>query len=233
MEKYILLYDSGLGGQYVLDCFRSAAPNERYILYADTKNAPFGSKNKAKLKRVLFDALFQATQKYPIKRIVIACNTMSSMFKKDIKKVYPNTIFVEPMLNARILRKPTLVLATPNTIKYSPILAKYRSHPNYRELALPDLAYLIDTCGGNFATLLPYIKKHLERFQDVQNIVLGCTHYNWVKPQIEQCFSRPITFYEKSKTLAQNKKSPQERGKYCGGLNRTRTYDLFDVNEAL
>ena len=208
-----MLYDSGLGGQYVLDCFKKTNPNENYILFADTKNAPFGSKNKAKLKIILFDALISVTKKYPIKQIVIACNTMSSIFKKDIKKVYPNTIYVEPMLNARILSRPTLVLATPNTIKYSPVLAKYRRHLNYRELALPDLAYLIDTCDGNYASILPYIKKHLERFQDVQNVVLGCTHYNWIKPQIEQCFHHPITFYEKSTYLSLNViKNPHRSG---------------------
>ena len=210
MKKYVLLYDSGMGGQYVLNVFKSKFKHTHFLLYADTLHAPFGNKSKQELEKILFTALFEMTKKYPIFRIIIACNTMSSMFKNQIKRIYSNTIFIEPQINKKILSKPTLVLATQNTIKYSAKLKKYKRHPNYYEVSFKSLAKKIDSCQGDFDSLLPYIKRKLFPYNFVQNIVLGCTHYNWIKPQIEQCFTHKITFYESSQKQAKklNKKSP-------------------------
>ena len=201
MKRYILLYDSGKGGKNVLEVFKKVFPNENFLLFCDKKNAPFGNKREDELEKILFSALFSLTKKYPIKAIVIACNTMSSLFKREVKKIYPNSFFVEPKINKKLLAKNTLVLATKSTIRNNKKLKFYENFSTYHALALPSLATKIDNTK-NMNTLLPYLKKKLLHYLYCENIILACTHYTCLKPQLAQVFPHPIFFYDSALSCA-------------------------------
>ena len=205
MKKYILVYDSGKGGENVLKVLKKVFPKENFLLFCDKQNAPFGNKRKDELEKILFTAIFSLTKKYPTKAIVIACNTMSSLFKRELKKTYPNVFCIEPMISKRILKSHTLVLATQSTIKNSEKLKKYKSYSTYHEVAFKTLATKIDNTN-NLHNLVPYLRENLSPYFYCKNIVLACTHYTSIKPQLTKLFSHKVFFYDSSFLTAQKLK---------------------------
>ena len=114
------IFDSGIGGLTVLEKIIEKMPNERYIYYADKKNAPYGTKHKEKVKEYIEEIIKFFISK-DVKAIVIACNTATSIAIKDLRKKYTIPIIgIEPAVKPAIENrenKKVLVMATPTTIK--------------------------------------------------------------------------------------------------------------------
>ena len=74
---YIPLNKTGIGGLSVLKEALKILPNENYIYYGDTENAPYGTKTKEEVKDLTFRAV-EFLDKHKIKALVVACNTATS-----------------------------------------------------------------------------------------------------------------------------------------------------------
>ena len=200
-NDYILVFDSGNGGQFVLDTLQHNLPFEKYILFKDVKFCPYGDKKKKELKENVTKILDNLTKKYKIKMIVIACNTISSLFKNYLLSKYSSYIilFVNPYLNDEILKNKTLVIATKNTIKYNKRLKKYAPNKNLFLLGFDKLAKIIDDNFDNLGTILPYIYTKCAPYLNIgiKNIVVGCTHYNYIIFLLQKIF-KGAKFYESS-----------------------------------
>lgn len=211
MREYILIFDSGSGGEFVLSEMKKLMPHENYIFFCDKLNCPYGNKKISTLKSIVINTLEKLLKKYKIKLIIIACNTISSLFKDDISKNFSNhcILFVEPKLNNKILENKTLVLATTNTIKYSEIIKKYKGSPNLFLQGFSTLAVKIDQSRGDFREIKKFLKRELKKFKycEIKNIVLGCTHYNLIKNEIESAMGKKIFFYENSLKIAKKAKN--------------------------
>ncbi len=207
MGKYIFLFDSGNGGKYVLDVFKNIMPNENYIFYMDKDNCPYGNKPKNILKDIVTEIFDRVLSKYEIKLIVVACNTMGSMFDTYLRKRYKNykILFIRPFINKTILKNKTLLLATSNTIIYNKLIKKFKGSNNLYIKGFDDLAKRIDNVSGKFYILKSYLDKELTIFKNknIKNIVLGCTHYNYIKKEILETLPN-VKFYENSDNLAKN-----------------------------
>lgn len=204
-NSYILVYDSGNGGKFVLSKLKKRLPFEKFILFRDIYFCPYGDKTKSNLKKNTTKILDYLTKMYKIKMIIIACNTISSLFKSYILKRYSNYIilFVNPYLNEKILLKKTLVIATKNTIKYNSLLKKFSNNKNLFLVGFNDLAKKIDDNINNLGTLLPQIYTKIEPYVklDIQNVVVGCTHYNYIIFLLKQIFPK-AKFFESSSNVA-------------------------------
>lgn len=195
MNKKIGIFDSGIGGTTILEELRKLLPNEDYIYYADSKNNPYGEKNTEELNKIVCDVVNFLISKN-VKIIVIACNTATTKCIKMLREKYKDMIFVgtEPAIKVAcdMNYKNTLVMATPGTI------ASERTHEivdlNKKEnqkielLACDGLANAIE-CHDNVRItkvlnelLIPYKKENID------SIVLGCTHYPLVKDEIQNYF---------------------------------------------
>ena len=99
--------------------------------------------------------------------------------------------------------KNTLVLATTNTIKHNKNLNIYKDYSYIYLKGFGSLAKKIDNANGNYDLLLPYLSKALSQYKDknIQNIVLGCTHFNYIKKQLTKIFGE-INFFENSPYVA-------------------------------
>jgi glutamate racemase len=207
--------DSGEGGVYTLSKIKAVLPNENFIMFKDKKNSPYGNKNKQILLKIATENITYLTKKYHVKLIVLACNTMSAVIFNDLVNIFKNHIILPIVPNIKDAIetcKNTLVLGTYSTIKHSAVCKFYRDKkmPTLFFYGFKTLAKLIDENVGNLDKIKPNINKKLQQFKKhkIQNIVLGCTHYNLIKNQLCEIFDNEnIIFFENSEALAQNVKS--------------------------
>ena len=112
--------DSGVGGVSVLNAARKALPNEDFILYGDSANAPYGTKSEEQVIDLVRNAAHILMQQ-GIKALVIACNTATGIALETMQKELPIPVVgILPAIRpAQKLRKEgdILVMGTPNTVK--------------------------------------------------------------------------------------------------------------------
>jgi len=195
-DAAIGIFDSGVGGLSVLRHVHAALPRERLLYVADSGFAPYGDKPDAAIvARSLAIANFFASQR--VKALVVACNTATAAAIEAIRAQWPQWIVVgiEPGLKpaAQQSRSGVVgVLATRSTLA-SQRFAALRAQSE----AQTAVRYLTQACVGlvdliekgelhSVATnqlLEGYLRPLLE--QDVDTLVLGCTHYPFVRETIE------------------------------------------------
>ncbi len=178
------IFDSGVGGISVLGEIAGLMPHEKLWYYGDTAYAPYGTKPvEAVLNRSM--EIVRNMLDLPVKAIVIACNTASSIAAPEIRaSIDLPVIAMEPALKpASMMRHGgrILVLATPNTLK----LPKFqRLYELYGEGAIPvpcpGLMELVEEGRDDLAR--DYLKDLFARYEPgVDAVVLGCTHYVFLK----------------------------------------------------
>ena len=106
-EDYIGVFDSGVGGISVLRHLRRVMPNEKFLYYGDSANAPYGIRTKAEVQALSF-AVAEKLMARGLKALVIACNTATSAAVKELREKYPDLIIVgiEPALKLAADRYP-------------------------------------------------------------------------------------------------------------------------------
>ena len=114
-------FDSGVGGLSVMREAISIMPNENYIYFGDSKNAPYGTKSLEEVRKLTFDAVEFLLMKN-VKAIVIACNTATSAAIEELrnKYTYIPIIGIEPAIKPAVnLNKEgnIIVMATPMTLE--------------------------------------------------------------------------------------------------------------------
>lgn len=194
MEKTnmpIGFFDSGVGGISVLREAVKLMPNENYIYFGDSRNAPYGTRNIEEVKELSFNAVDFLVSK-GIKALVVACNTATSAAINDIREKYPDMIVVgiEPALKPAIeLNRDgnIIIMATPMTLaekKFSNLMQKYSNNTsNIKSLPCPGLVELIESGIVEGIEVEDYLRNRLAFYiqNDISAIVLGCTHYPFVK----------------------------------------------------
>lgn len=184
------IFDSGIGGVTVLKEILNILPNYHYIYYSDSINNPYGDKSKEELFSITKNIV-----EYLINRgckiIVIACNTASSLCKDILRNNYNIPIIaIEPAIKQVSDNNPqgkTLVMATKGTIESEKFLELYHKFDNKNMIieACPGLADLIEQ--DKTIEIKDYLEKHFN-FKDIENVVLGCTHYPLIEKEIKEVF---------------------------------------------
>lgn len=194
-NKPIGFFDSGVGGISVLKQAINLMPNENFIYYGDSKNAPYGIKSVDEIRQLSFKVAEFLMEKN-IKALVVACNTATSAAIKDLRTKYSNipVIGIEPALKpaVEINRKgKLLIMATPVTLaekKFNNLLMKYNNKADIILLPCPGLVELIESgvLGGD--KLENYLKEKLHVYikSEIAAIVLGCTHYPFIRDEISK-----------------------------------------------
>ena len=192
LRQPIGFFDSGIGGISVLAEATHVLPQENYLYYADSKNAPYGEKSKEEI----LDLTVRAVEKLMaarVKAVVVACNTATSASIRFLRANYPLPfIGMEPALKPAVEDFPSgdiLVLATPLTLreeKFRTMAADYLTNGRIEVLPCPGLAEAIEKSFANPLQIMPRLQAILGRRQKASYaaVVLGCTHYVLVKEQI-------------------------------------------------
>lgn len=193
MNRKIGVFDSGIGGITVLKEIIKNLPNEDYLYYCDSKNNPYGEKSDIELLEIT-NNIVNFFIKKDVKIIVVACNTATTRCIKTLRKMYPDILFVgtEPAIKLACSNnyKNILVMATPSTMtskRTNELINLYKKdNQNIMLLACEGLANKIETNDKNGMNIL--LDKLLFNYKNknIDCIVLGCTHYPYIKKDIKK-----------------------------------------------
>lgn len=193
------IFDSGIGGVTVLKEIIKLLPNCHYLYYSDSFNNPYGDKSKDELLLITRNIVQLLIDK-GCKIIVIACNTASAICKDYLRETFDVPIIaIEPAIKQVFdnnTKGKTLVMATKGTIESEKFLKLYHSFSNDNMIieAFPGLADLIEQNKNE--DLKTYLQKNLQ-YNNIKNVVLGCTHYPLIKKEIKEILGN-VNFFDGS-----------------------------------
>ena len=192
-SEYIAVFDSGVGGISVLRELLRQMPQEQYLYFGDSANAPYGDKTTGQVRQLTLQAVEKLIPR-GVKALVIACNTATSAAIRVLRELYPELIVVgiEPALKVAADRFPNGrigIMATQVTLAEEKLSQQMERFPNVQiqRIAAPGLVELIEagqTDGPETEELLrkilnPYVGR-------LDALVLGCTHYPFVQDAVRQ-----------------------------------------------
>ena len=191
MSNIVGVFDSGIGGLSVLRELEKILPNEDFYYYGDSLNNPYGEKSDEELFEITSGVVDYLVNK-GCKLIVIACNTATTRCMKYLREKYKDIIFVGtvPAIKVACDRdfKNTLVMATPATIESERTMELIRDNirkdQNIYLVACPGLANAIE--DNDQEKIEEILKDTFREYKDkeIDSIVLGCTHYPFIKEDI-------------------------------------------------
>ena len=191
---YIAVFDSGVGGISVLRHLRRELPDERFLYFGDSANAPYGTRPTAEIRELTLAAAEKLVDR-GLKALVVACNTATAAAIEDLRKRYPDLIVIgiEPALKPASDRFPggtVGVMATPATLreeKFARLLHRFADHCQVVKLPAAGLVELVEAGKGNGAEAEALLRPLLEPYRGKLNaVVLGCTHYPFAAETISR-----------------------------------------------
>ncbi len=202
-EQPIGFFDSGVGGISVLKHSLFVMPEENYIYFGDSLNAPYGTKSEAEV--------FKLTERginYLIdlgaKAIVVACNTATSIAVDKLReKTEIPIVSMEPAIKPALEKTDgkVLLLATKATLssqRVNALIDRYDDSNRVVKVVCRELAKKIEEAAFGESGIQEYLKEILSYYSDenVTAVVLGCTHYPFVKDKIRGVLNKNVLFFD-------------------------------------
>lgn len=188
----IAFFDSGIGGLTVLSACRKYLPNELFYYYGDNHHAPYGNLPPKKIRRYVRKA-FALFARLKVRAAVVACNTATAVCVEELRKRYSFPIIgTEPaVFTAAKMGGKTFILTTRATYESERFKGlceeAEKRYPCANLIPIPcdQLAGAIEKHLGeseyDFTSLLPRGKPDA--------VVLGCTHYIYIKEEVQRFYS--------------------------------------------
>lgn len=193
---YILFYDSGVGGLTTLCEAQKLLKNERFLYFADDANCPYGNKSEEEIKKLAKSSLDNLLKCYNIKAVVLACNTLTTCASAYLREQLSIPIIgTEPAIVPATLSSKTkevMVIATVVTTrqeKYHRLVKSVSSKVytySLSTLASDIEKAVIDYKSLNINMYADKIRSFLKKYKNIDKIVLGCTHYCFVKTTLKK-----------------------------------------------
>lgn len=214
-SKPIGIFDSGVGGISVLKKAIKILPNENYVYFGDSKNAPYGVKTVEEIKKLTFKSIDFLLSK-DCKAIVVACNTATSAAIEDLRKRFKDLpiIGIEPAVRPAVnlnRKGKILIMATPITLaenKFNKLVERCAVNSEVVALPCAGLVEMIEEGIVEGNDIKNYLEKRFEGKidKDVSCIVLGCTHYPFIKKEIVSIIGDEIPIIDGSDGTARELK---------------------------
>ena len=197
------VFDSGVGGISVLRELVALMPNENFIYFGDSANAPYGTKSLEQVVELVCKDAEYLYQK-GVKALVVACNTATSAAIGVLREKYQDipVIGIEPALKPAVLSKKNpvvLVMATPMTVrekKFQNLMLRFETEAEIIPLPCPGLMEFVERGELEGEALEDYLRELFAPFQKVDAVVLGCTHYPFVKKMIQKVLGEQALLFD-------------------------------------
>ncbi|RFA20342.1 glutamate racemase [Subtercola boreus] len=195
------IFDSGVGGLTVARSIRDQLPNESLLYVGDTAHSPYGPKPLADVRRfalAVLDDLVDAG----VKMLVIACNTASAAMLRDARERYgvPVIEVIQPAVRAavRATRNNRVgVIGTSATVTSRAYDDAFAAAPHLELLSVACPRFVDFVEGGDTSSpeLLAVAADYLAPLREakVDTLVLGCTHYPFLKGAISVVMGDGVT----------------------------------------
>ena len=213
-KQAIGIFDSGIGGLSIWKEIISLLPNEHTIYLADSKNAPYGQKSKEKIIEFCIKNTELLLAK-GCKVIVVACNTATTNAIDYLRKNYDIPfIGIEPAIKPAALQTQTNaigILATKGTLSsalFNETSDKFASNITVIEQVGEGLVPLIEANKINTPEMELLLKKYLYPMlkQHIDYLVLGCSHYPFLIPQIRKIIGDNVSIIDSGEAVARQTK---------------------------
>jgi len=219
------IFDSGVGGLTVARAVRDQLPNESILYVGDTAHSPYGPKAIADVRRYSLDALDFLVEQ-GVKMLVIACNTASSAMLRDARERYsvPVVEVIQPAVRRAVATTRSGrvgVIGTVGTINSRAYEDAFAAAPSLElfSAACPRFVDFVERGVTSGDELLEIASDYLRplRDADVDTLVLGCTHYPFLKGAISYVMGEGVTLVSSDVETAND----VYRVLVAGGLERT------------
>jgi glutamate racemase len=217
------VYDSGIGGLSILRALRAELPEQDFIYLADSGHGPYGERELdhviERAQRVTAYLVEQGVQ-----ALVVACNTATAAAIEQLRGQYPQLpiVGVEPALKPALGLSQTRrigVMATRMTLasdKFLRLLESVQDQAEFVMQACDGLALAIEnSVHGDPAAqtaLEACAKAHVQALgplgaDQIDTVVLGCTHYPFIAPMLQQWVGPDVTLVEPGAAVARQTRS--------------------------
>jgi glutamate racemase len=229
------IFDSGVGGTSIWKEIHQLLPFENTIYLADSKHAPYGNKSRDEiisLSRKNTEILLRKE----CKMIVVACNTATTNAISVLRENYGVPfIGIEPAIKPAALHthsKSIGILATKGTLSshlFHETSQAFSNDISITEVIGEGLVQLIEAGLLDSSEIIRLLKKYTQPMLDarVDHIVLGCSHYPYLIPQLEKLIPTHITIIDSGTAVAQQTKILLEKNNLVNTDNRTPVLQFF------
>lgn len=210
-QSAIGIFDSGVGGLSVLREIRNQYPGEDLIYIADQIHVPYGTRSRQQVLE-FSEGIIRFLIQEGVKIIVLACNTASAVALAHLRKKYPDLPFVgmEPAVKPAAEETSTGVvgvLATPTTFQgdlYASTVEKFARGVKVLQDTCPGLVDQIESGKVDHPRTREILQKALDPMleQNVDKVVMGCTHYPFVIPIIEEIVGDQVRVIDPAPAVA-------------------------------
>jgi len=205
------VFDSGVGGLSVLRAIWAELPDEDYIYLADQAHVPYGPRPLQEV-RSFAKKITQFLLDQDAKLIVVACNAASAAALHELRSSFPRIPFVgmEPAVKPAAERTQSGavgVLATPATFQgalYASVVERFAYGVQLYQDTCPGLVDQIESGNLNSAQTRQILETALIPMlsSGIDTVVLGCTHYPFAIPLIENIVGPDVRVIDPSPAVA-------------------------------
>jgi glutamate racemase len=229
------VFDSGIGGTSIWSAIHELLPNEKTIYLADSKNAPYGQKTKEEivaLSKKNVDFLIENN----CKLIVVACNTATTNAIQELRADYDIPfIGIEPAIKPAAHNSKTQVigiLATKGTLNselFNKTAEMFHDTKIIEQVGY-GLVQLIEDGNLNSPEMTRLLESYLHPMieANIDYLVLGCSHYPYLIPQIKKILPEHIQIIDSGEAVARQTKNVL--GESVGFSDTEKNEPVFYVN---
>ena len=227
------VFDSGVGGISVLRDLRALMPDEDFIYFGDGANAPYGEKSSGEIRVLAWNVVEKLLDR-GIKALVIACNTATAAAAPLIReRLDMPVVAMEPALkpaSACAHGGKVVVMATPLTLsldKFKRLMSEYGR--DALPMPCPGLMDMVERGVVDGPELDESLAGVREKIGDVRvdAVVLGCTHYVFLRTAVERAFPGAQVIDGNGGTARQLKRLLEERGLTRGESGHVGSVELI------
>lgn len=209
----VLVFDSGVGGLTVYDEIRSTLGLGSLVYVSDNGFFPYGEKTEEALVQRVGHIMRLLTQRYHPDMIVVACNTASTVVLSTIRSQMATPVVgVVPAIKPAAAQSQSKViglLATPGTVARpytQQLIEAFAADCQVIKVGSRELVIWAEEKLRGQPVDMQGVKRVLQPFineQRVDQIVLGCTHFPLLVPELQQALGRPVTWVDSARAIQQ------------------------------
>ncbi|UFH47594.1 glutamate racemase [Flavobacterium galactosidilyticum] len=231
-NQAIGIFDSGIGGTSIWNAIHELLPYEKTIYLADSKNAPYGQKSKEEIIMLSMKNVdFLINMK--CKLIVVACNTATTNAIRELRAKYDIPfIGIEPAIKPAVTHSKTQIigiLATQGTLNselFNKTAEKYQDTKIIEQVG-HGLVQLIENGEIESPEMTQLLESYLQPMikANIDYLVLGCSHYPYLIPQIKKILPEHIRIIDSGQAVAkQTQKLLKEKIGFTSATNNEPTF---------
>ena len=192
-QSYIGVFDSGVGGISVLRELIRQMPKENFLYFGDSANAPYGIKTTEEVRALSLQAAAHLAKRR-LKALVVACNTATAASIRALRQQYPDLVVVgiEPAVKPAAELFPggrVGVMATEVTLREEKLHTLLARCPqtDFVPIPAPGVVELVEQGKADAPEMDALLEDLLSAHKGkLDGLVLGCTHYPFVKKGISR-----------------------------------------------